>query len=70
MKREKNTLKNFSEKKLQKDESRKVKGGYKWVPGMPGGSNSNGLVDWGEMEIRVEPIAAVNWSGDFGLGGR
>ncbi|MBR9922391.1 MAG: hypothetical protein GYB31_16260 [Bacteroidetes bacterium] len=65
MSKEKFTLDQFKSKSLTDKERQSVKGGYKWVPGMPGGAGSNGQVDWGELEIREDPPAAVAWTGDF-----
>ena len=62
MSKEKLTLDNFKKKALTEEACKSVKGGYKSVPGIPGGSGSNGQVDWGELEIRVEPDP-VAWTG-------
>ena len=62
MAKEKITLDKFQDKALDQEQRRSVKGGFKQVPGIPGGSGSNGLVDWGEMEIRTDAIAGSSWS--------
>lgn len=45
-------LRQFAASALTPEEARRVKGGSKAVPGMPGGNGSIGLIDWGEVEIR------------------
>lgn len=66
MSKEKLTLDNFKKKALTEEERQSVKGGYKSVPGIPGGSGSNGQVDWGELEIRQEPDP-IAWNGGVGF---
>lgn len=43
----------FSNSRLQEQELRSIKGGYKQIPGLGGGVSSTGLLDWGEIEIRL-----------------
>ena len=66
MKKDKKTLDAFRVKAISKEKSQAVKGGFKWIPNTGGGSGSNGLVDWGELEIRVDPIAPVSWGNGNG----
>ncbi|MCB0707460.1 MAG: hypothetical protein KDC34_19220 [Saprospiraceae bacterium] len=65
MSKEKITIDQFRNKALSEKSCKAVKGGYKWVPGMPGGAGSNGQINWGELEIREDPPAAVAWSGNI-----
>jgi hypothetical protein len=50
--KKKTTLQQFEAAKLSTKKTQKIKGGFRTIPGLPGGNGSIGLIDWGEIEIR------------------
>lgn len=44
----------YAERAISPAAAREVKGGYKKLPGHPGGVGSTGMVNWGEIEVRTE----------------
>jgi hypothetical protein len=68
MARTKSTLSTFRTAQLSDETTQQVKGGYKGIPGIPGGYGTTGLIDWGEVEIREGGLQVLPSSGiDLGL---
>ena len=59
------TLQHFEAAKLTRGQASRTKGGYKEVPGLPGGTGSVGLIDWGEIEIRLVGMSAFDSKDTF-----
>ena len=47
------TFNQFAQQELAEKQLQQTKGGYKHITGIPGGTGSTGLIDWGEIEVRV-----------------
>jgi hypothetical protein len=63
MARKKSTLTTFQAAQLSEETAQQVKGGYKGIPGIPGGYGTTGLIDWGEVEIREGGLMVLPPSG-------
>jgi len=56
----------FGNNRMREEELRSIKGGYKQIPGLGGGVSSTGLLDWGEIEIRLTGLNLTASSGREG----
>lgn len=60
MAKQKRTLQDFQATSLSEAKQKTIKGGFKLVADLPGGVSSTGMIDWGEVEIRVYGFSASN----------
>lgn len=67
MAKQKRTLQQFKAASLSEAKQKTIKGGFKIVAGLPGGVSSTGMIDWGEVEIRVYGFSSSS-KGDVSQG--